>query len=308
MVEREAVMSDCNFRKEPEKILASFIRYNAIFLPDDVNARLEEMAEGAEGGERERYNAIFDNIRLAEAKKRPLCQDTGIPQFYIKVGAGFERPGIIKPAIAEAVRLATKETPLRPNCVDVFSGKNSGDNTGEGVPFISWELTEGDRLEIIIYLAGGGSSMPGFSKVLLPSAGLRGVEKEVLSMVCEKGINACPPLIIGVGIANAADAAAELSKKALLRKIGSENSRGEAAAFEKELFEKVNSLGIGPGGLGGRESVLGVSVEAAVHHPATLALGVTFGCWATRRGRLIIDNGGGVTCDTHSGFRGDFTW
>jgi L(+)-tartrate dehydratase alpha subunit len=233
---------------------------------------------------------LQNNISAAKTCDLPICQDTGLIQFFVKVGAGFPYLSEIGVALEHAVRIATKKTPLRPNAVLPFDEKNTGDNIAPGSPWIEWEIVpDSDSLTLEIYMAGGGCSLPGKAVVLMPSAGYEGVCDVVLEAVCDRGINACPPLVIGVGIGTCADSAGVLSKKALLRKIGSENPHPKAAELEKIIKDAVNSIGIGPNALKGKESVLDVNVEYAAHHPATLAVGVSFGCWATRRGVIVFD-------------------
>lgn len=284
--------------------IENFITYMEINLPDDVAARLDEMAENeTEPMAKEIYGVMKLNIEKAKELGRPICQDTGMIQVFARVGASFKYIEEIENIIIEASRRASKNTPLRPNAIMPFTEKNTGDNIAVGAPFIEWEIVPGDKCELCFYMAGGGSSLPGKALVLMPSKGIKGIEQEVVNAVLERGVNACPPLFVGVGISACADTAALLSKKALLRPINSENKDDNAARFERELFEKLNALKIGPNALHGSESVLGVNVEIAAHHPATLAMGVSFGCWATRRGSIIIGSDGTFESATHAGWR-----
>ena len=139
-----------------------------------------------------------------------------------------------------------------------------------------------------MYMAGGGCSLPGRSKVLMPLEGVEGIKKFVYQTILDWGVNACPPLCIGIGLGTCAATSAMLSKKALLRPIGTRSSYPEVAKLEDEIQAGLDSLGIAPLGFGGSHTVLNVNIEAAAHHPATLGVGITTGCWATRRGEIII--------------------
>ncbi len=270
-------------------IISGCIKYSASHLPDDILSRLRGMRDNErKHGENPLacsfYDAMLKNAAEAGRLGVPLCQDTGLIQFFARVGTEFPLLGSLNVCLCEAVRKATFETPLRPNCVDVFDGKNTGSNTGAGVPHVETELVPGARdLTLYIYMAGGGCSLPGAAAVFPPIDGMKNAVRFVIDRVAEFGANACPPLYVGVGFGGSADVAAQLSKKALLRKIGDANPDPRAAALEKDLAEALNSLSIGPGGVGGAETVMGVSVLHSERHPASLAVGVSFGCWAHRR-------------------------
>ena len=267
---------------------ADFLDYMSKHLPDDVYKRLCEMRENETSETASSvYDCMFENLEEAVRLDRPICQDTGLIQFFIKAGAEFPYLSCVEKALNHATEIATKQAPLRPNAVEAFWEKNTGNNIAVGSPWTQWEIVpDSDVLTVEIYMAGGGCSLPGKAVVLMPSAGYEGIAEVVLDAVCDRGINACPPLVVGVGIGTCADAAGLLSKRALLRLIGSVNPRAEAANMEHVLKESINRIGIGPNALTGKESVLDVHVEFAAHHPATLAVGVSFGCWASRHGVL----------------------
>lgn len=290
--------------KFSELELARFVCHLASHLPDDVEERVRAMAK-KETNEAalKTYGCMIENMELADSLKRPLCQDTGIPCFYVKAGSDWPLLGSLEETVKGAAAKAFRDAPLRPNAVDPFTGKNSGNNEGPRTPYIDWEIVPGDELEMTVYLSGGGCSLPGFAVVLTPGEGIEKAKKLILDRLLERGVNACPPLIAGVGIGSSADIAGKLSKKALLRPVGSVNECENAAALERELFKKANDLGIGPGGLGGVESVLAVNVEFAARHPATFAVALSTGCWATRRGTLKVDRDLNVTCFSHRDFR-----
>jgi L(+)-tartrate dehydratase alpha subunit len=282
------------YRENLTGLIARFISFTSKYLPDDVLARLKELRQAEdEPGASAIYDAVFKNIEMAEELKRPCCQDTGLIQFFVRAGSSFPFIDQLADILREAAIRATAEAPLRPNAVSFFGGKNSGgesansgDNTGRYTPWIDWELVPGSDLELYVYLAGGGCSLPGFSKVLMPLEGLPGAVKAVFDQVSALGINACPPLLVGIGLGGSADTAAKLSKKALLRFIGEKNPR--AAGLEQELEEGLNSIGIGPVGLSGKKSVMAVHIEEAARHPASFAVGLSTGCWAHRRSLIRI--------------------
>jgi L(+)-tartrate dehydratase alpha subunit len=284
--------------------MTGFIDHMAKVLPDDISGALLRLrdAEKDEAALRV-YETMFKNMELAAELDKPLCQDTGIVQFWVRCGANFPALNELEESLTEAVICATEETPLRPNCVETFDEKNTGTNTGTGAPTIWWDiLPDRDDCEIYVYLAGGGSSMPGKAEVMMPSAGYEAIVPFVMDRAVEMGVNACPPLIVGVGVGNSVEVAAMNSKKALMRDVGSHNANPKAAELENMLEEGLNSVGIGPQGFGGAGSVMGVNLVNTVRHPATLAVAVNFGCWCHRRGRIVFDKELRSKSETHSGF------
>ena len=285
------------------ELVSSFICHAAGHLPDDVSKRLSEMAETEnEGFAPEIYNVMKKNMEMADKLGRPSCQDTGIPQFFARVGTKFPYLDEIEPALIDAVKKATERAPLRHNAVEVFDEYNTGNNVGHKVPWIDWELVQGsDQLELYFYMAGGGCSLPGMAKVLMPLEGYDGIAKDVFDQMTSYGVNACPPCLVGIGIAGSAEVAAKLSKKALLRPVGSHNENPKAAQMEKDFEEGLNSIGLGPGGFGGKLSVMGVNIEQASRHPATLAMGLSTACWAHRRAGIRINPDFTYDFFTHKG-------
>ena len=272
-------------------LVSSFICYAGSHLPDDVDAKLKEMAKvETEGFAPTIYKAMAENMELANELKRPSCQDTGIIQFFAKVGTNYPYQNELPEALKQAVLKATERAPLRHNAVQVFDEVNTGNNVGVRVPWIDWELVpDRDDIELYVYMAGGGCSLPGMAKVLMPLEGYEGIVRIIFDQMTSYGVNACPPVLLGVGIAGSAEVAAKLSKKALLRPVGSHNENPKAAMMEEELEKGLNELGLGPGGLSGKLSVMGVNIEQAARHPATLAVGISTACWAHRRGCIKIN-------------------
>lgn len=284
-------------------LLSSFVCYASSHLPDDVMPKLKEMAEvETEGFAPTIYKAMFDNQKIADELKRPCCQDTGIIQFFVKVGANYPYINDINDSLQEAVKKATANAPLRLNAVEPFDEINTGTNMGTRVPWIDFDIVpDNDELEVYLYLAGGGCSLPGMSKVLMPLEGYEGIVKIIFDQMTSYGVNACPPVLLGVGIAGSAEVAAKLSKKALLRPVGSHNPNPKARLMEEELEKGLNELGLGPGGLSGKMSVMGVNIEQAARHPATLAVGINTACWAHRRACIKIKPDFSYEFLTHKG-------
>jgi L(+)-tartrate dehydratase alpha subunit len=285
------------------EVIARFIGYLSKVLPDDITAKLKELRVQEEGGLASLvYDTMFENQALAASLNRPSCQDTGVIQFFAQVGTGFPLIDKLPDIFKNAVIKATTDAPLRHNAVETFDEYNTGNNTGYRVPWIEWELVPGsDAMTLDIYMAGGGCTLPGKAMVLMPGAGYEGVVEFVLDVITSYGINACPPLLVGVGVATSVEAAAKLSKKALMRPVGSKNPNERAAKLETLLEDGINQIGIGPQGLSGKNSVMGVHVENAARHPSTIGVAVNVGCWSHRRGCIVIGSDGAYEIRSHSG-------
>ena len=265
----------------------------AIRLPGDVREALQKALEReASPLGRSILEAILRNIEVAEERKLPICQDTGTPTFYVEVGSDFPVKAEIEGVIVAAVRRATREVPLRPNAVNPWSNVNSGDNTGVGVPIIHWELVPGDKLRIRYLAKGGGSENVSALYMLSPAKGVEGIKQAVIDAVLKAGPKPCPPVIIGVGVGGGADAALDAAKRAAMRPLGKQNPDPEVARLEEALLEEINSLGLGPMGLGGSTYALGVHIEWMHRHPASLPVGVSMLCWAARRALVEFDPDG----------------
>ena len=201
----------------------------------------------------------------------------------------------------DAVVKATQEAPLRHNSVETFDEYNTGKNVGKGVPSIFWDIVPGsDELSVHTYMAGGGCSLPGKAMVLMPGEGYEGVTRFVLDVMTSYGLNACPPLLVGVGIATSVETAALLSKKALMRPLGSHNANERAAKMEALLEDGINQIGLGPQGLTGKNSVLGVHIENTARHPSVIGVAVNVGCWSHRRGHIVFDRELNYTINSHA--------
>ncbi|MGI6117280.1 MAG: L(+)-tartrate dehydratase subunit alpha [Bilifractor sp.] len=285
-------------------IMAQFIGFTAKKLPDDVIAKLKELRDKETSPMAGViYETMFRNQELAVALNRPSCQDTGVLQFWVKCGTRFPLIDDLEALLKEAVVQATIRTPLRHNSVETFDEYNTGKNVGKGTPTVWWEIVpNSDQCEIYTYMAGGGCTLPGNATVLMPGEGYEGVTKFVMDRMTSYGLNACPPLLVGVGVATSVETAALLSKKALLRPIGSHNPNERAAKMEKLLEDGINAIGLGPQGMGGNYSVMGVNIENTARHPSAIGVAVNVGCWSHRRGHIIFDRDLNYKVTTHSGF------
>lgn len=221
---------------------------------------------------------MLENIRIAGTECLPLCQDTGLLVFRAELGRDAGLDFDLREAIADGVRLATKKIPLRPNVVDPLTRQNSGDNTGLGIPDVILEMTEGSDLRITALPKGAGSENMSLVAMLNPADDPFDF---ILRTVAERAANACPPLFLGIGLGGTFDLAARLAKRALLNMPGSTDE-------EQELLERINSLGIGPMGLGGDTTALGVKIEKASCHTASLPVAINFQCWANRIASEVV--------------------
>jgi len=283
-----------------ENVAFNVLKQAVIYLPEDVKQTLKKAyAEETSETGKTQLKAILDNIELAEKYQAPVCQDTGTIIFYVKAGVKAKDLDKIEEALINATRRATKEVPLRPNSVDPFTQKNSGDNTGRYIPFLHWEIVPGDSLELTVMTKGGGSENVCVTGMLVPGEGIKGLKKFVVDAVISAGAKPCPPNILGVAIGGGADIAMKLAKKTLLKPLNEPNQDPEIAKLEKEIFEAANMTGIGPMGLGGKTTVLGVHVDYAFRHPASFPAAVAFNCWAARRASARINADGTVEYLTH---------
>lgn len=272
-------------------------------LPDDVTAKLKALSEEETVPMAKMiYDAYFTNQEAAAVLSRPSCQDTGLIQMFARVGSKFPYMDDLNTIFVDAVKKATKEAPLRHNSVETFDEVNTGTNTGTKSPWVYWDIIpESDVLELDVYMAGGGCSLPGQGKTLMPGEGYEGVVKFVLDIMTSYGLNACPPLLVGIGIGTSIDSAAYMSKMALMRPVDSHNPNPKAAQLEAQLVEAIDSIGLGPQGLRGTKSVMGVNIENSARHPSVISVAVNIGCWAHRRGTIRINSDLSYEMVTHKG-------
>ena len=280
-----------------------FLNVVSKVLPDDVVAKLKELSEKeTDPMPKAIYNSMFENMEKAVTLDRPLCQDTGVVQFFLRVGTKFPLIDELEGLLREVVEKGTAIIPLRHNAVETFVEKNTGTNVGKKVPYVDYEIVPySDKLEMDIYLAGGGCSLPGRATVFMPSAGYEGIADFVAENMVNYGINACPPLVVGIGIGPCMATSAKLAKKASLRTVGSRNPEPLVAKMEVELENSLNNVGIGPQGLSGKTSVLCVNIENMARHPSSMGAAVAFGCWAHRRGTIVFNSDMSYEILTHKG-------
>ena len=297
------MLGEENARERFISLLEKFIALAAVRLSDDVMARLEEMRKNEDSSlQKAIYDSYFENLKMAVELNKPCCQDTGLLQFYIKTGTAFPHLNITREVITEAVRRATKSVPLRPNAVNYFDEKNTGDNTGERSPWIDWEIADNSaEMEITLYFSGAGCSLPGQAKVFKPSDGIEAVIPFVFNAVCGPGVNACPPLLVGIGLGHNIENAAVLSKKACVRLLGTKHPHPKGAELEKRITDGLNSLGMGAQGLRGNQAVMGVHIESSARHTATIACAVNVSCYTLRRGIIRIKNDFSYELPTYNG-------
>ena len=235
---------------------------------------------------REIMDLLIENARIAKDESIPMCQDTGFAVFFVELGEAVRIvDGTLIAALNEGVRQGYGEGYLRKSICHPFTRKNTGDNTPAVVHV---DLVPGERLKIIFAPKGGGSENMSRVTMLRPSDGKKGIKDFVVTRVKESGANPCPPTVVGVGIGGTFEKAALLAKKALLRPLGSASPDLELAAFEQEIFEAINNLGIGPQGFGGRTTSLAVHIELFPCHIASLPVAVNINCHAHRHKEVIF--------------------
>ena len=259
------------------------IRQCAVTLRPDFQKAVEAARDEAAPESREAgvLDRILENARIGVADNVPICQDTGSVWVCLEVGEALAVPGDIFSRVNDAVARAYTDGRLRMSLVRnaLFDRANTGDNTPA---FCELKLVPGAGAVLHVLLKGGGSDDASRVVMLPPGAGAAGVRSVVLDCVREKAANACPPLVIGLGVGATFDKVAGLAKHALLREVGSPAASAEAAAFEEELLAEVNALGIGPAALGGAPTALAVHLETAPCHIAALPVAVNMGCCAMR--------------------------
>ena len=232
-------------------------------------------------------NEILENARIAKQDKIPLCQDTGTANFFVKIGKDVKIVvDDINTAINKGVSDGYVKHYLRKSIVcDPLNRINTKDNTPAN---IYCDYVDGDKIEITMLAKGGGSENASFLKMLTPLDGWNGVKNFVIESVKLKGANACPPIIVGLGIGGDFASVGLLAKKALLRNIGSKNKSDFYDEKEKELFDEINKLNIGPMGLGGKPTALAVFIETKPCHIASMPVAINIQCHSCRRKTIII--------------------
>jgi fumarate hydratase subunit alpha/L(+)-tartrate dehydratase alpha subunit len=255
-------------------------------LPDDIKqgfARLD--ATESDGLARSVLATMIENIAVAERTENLLCQDTGIPIFNVQIGREVELDGwALTQAIRRGTERATREHPLRSSVVHPLTRRNEHTSCGERVPVINLEFIEAPRmLRIEMIPKGSGSENGSFLQMLIPADGIAGIKRFVVDAAIKAGGKVCPPTILGVGLGGTSDVCMHLAKVAATRPLGTRCADAEGAALEVELAEAVNSLGIGPQGLGGDSTAFAVHVELAATHITMNPVAVNVQCHSARR-------------------------
>ena len=235
---------------------------------------------------REILQRLMENAAIARREKIPICQDTGMAVVFANVGQEVHiSGGSLSEAIHDGIRQGYREGFLRKSLCHALTRKNTGDNTPA---VIHYDLVPGDRCQLIVAPKGFGSENMSRVTMLSPSEGLEGIKRYLIDRVKTAAPNACAPITVGVGIGGTLEYAALIAKKALLRPLGSKNPEPELAKIETQWLEAINRLGIGPQGLGGRTTALGVHINTACCHIASISLAINFQCHASRHKEKIL--------------------
>ncbi|HEY5635424.1 MAG TPA: fumarate hydratase [Burkholderiales bacterium] len=233
---------------------------------------------------------MIANIKVAEDNDNLLCQDTGIPIYNVLIGSGVEVDGAgLKAAIRSGCERATREHPLRSSVVHPVTRKNEHSSCGRGVPVINIDFTDAaDTLEIEMVPKGSGSENNSWLRMAIPAEGVDAIKAFVIDCVLDAGGKTCPPTIVGVGVGGTSDLCVHLAKVAATRPLGSACEDPEGAKLEAELLGAVNSLGVGPQGLGGDSTAFAVHVETAATHITMNPVAVNMQCHSARRARAVF--------------------
>lgn len=279
-------MREIDSKKIEEAVSDLCIKVN-YFLSQDVKEKLKKSynEEDFEIG-KDVLEKIMQNVEIAKNEEMPICQDTGMALVFVEIGQDVHVNGDIEESINNGVREGYKTGYLRKSVVeDPIRRVNTKDNTPA---VIYYNIVKGDKLKITVAPKGFGSENMSRIKMLKPSDGLQGVKDFIIETVELAGPNPCPPIVVGVGIGGTFDRAALLSKKALIRPLDIRNSDPYYKDLEEELLSKINSLGIGPAGFGGRTTALAVNIETFPTHIAGLPVAVNINCHATRHKEIIL--------------------
>lgn len=280
-------MKEINISKITEAVKMMCINAN-YYLTSDVKEKIENAYKNESWPiAREMLEKILTNIDIAKNEKMPMCQDTGMACVFVEIGQDVHIVGgSLKDAINEGIRQGYIEGYLRKSVVkDPLDRVNTGDNTPA---IIYYDVVEGDKLKIKIAPKGFGSENMSQLKMLKPADGLDGVKDFVLKVVKEAGPNPCPPIVVGIGIGGTFDKAANLAKKALVRPLNERNNDKFYSDLEEELLEKINEIGIGPQGFGGKTTALAVNIETYPTHIAGLPIAVNINCHVTRHAEVEL--------------------
>jgi tartrate/fumarate subfamily iron-sulfur-dependent hydro-lyase alpha chain len=259
-------------------------------LPPDVRGAVATAAQRASGGARTRLNIMVKAVTTADETGMIVCQDTGICVFFVTIGTRFIFNGsALTRALTAGVQRATERYGLRSSVVHPITRANRQTGTGPGIPVVHLDFAPGsDVLDILLMPKGSGSENMSFLKMLAPADGIAGVKRFVIECVLAAGPRPCPPTVVGVGLGGTADACMTLAKRATLRPLGTHHPEPDIAGLERELLAAVNTLGIGPQGLGGDTTAFAVAIEYAWTHISMNPAAVNIQCWRGERARLRV--------------------
>ena len=280
-------MREIDVKKITETVAKLCINANR-HLPQDVRCAIKNCRE-CEDGEiaKKVLDNIIENFEIADSENVPICQDTGMACVFLEIGQDVHfTGGNLNDAVNEGVRKGYTEGYLRKSVVkDPVRRGNTGDNTPA---MIYTEITDGDSVKITVAPKGFGSENMSAIRMFKPSAGLQGIKDFIIETVENAGPNPCPPMVVGVGIGGTFDKAALLAKKALLRPLGSYNEDEFYASLETEMLTKINELGIGPQGFGGKTTAIGLNIETLPTHIAGMPCAININCHVTRHETEVI--------------------
>lgn len=284
---------DVNFNELVKQQVNQTVIRAVTEISEDVKSLLEAALERESNKTaKSMLSSMIENLKIAKDADKAVCQSPGYPTVYISAGEGFPLASV-KAAVLEAIAEATRKGYLRPSMVDPLTRKNSGDNTGKGVPNIEYEYVPGQKfIQFIISFKGCGAELGNAMQIMTPAKlgeNLNGLKRFILDTVLTAGGKPCPPYGIGIGIGGQMDVAAKLSRKAIsVRRWDDVNPDSELAALETLLCDQINSLGLGAAGTGGDTSCLAVKIERAHTHTAIAPVAINFHCWVARRAGIRI--------------------
>lgn len=279
-------MKEVNAKQITEVVRKLCIDAN-LYLGEDVLAALdrgEKMEESPVG--KEVFQQLKENARIAREEQVPICQDTGLAVLFVELGQDVHIVGgDFNAAVNEGVRQGYKDGYLRKSSCHCFSRANTKDNTPA---IVHLQIVPGEKIKMILAAKGGGSENMSTVTMLSPSDGIEGIKKRVVEWVKQAGSNPCPPIVVGVGVGGTFEECALIAKKALLRPLGQKSPDPQLAEMEEDILKRVNNLGIGPQGLGGRITALAVHVEMIPCHIASFPMAVNINCHAHRHKEAVL--------------------
>jgi fumarate hydratase subunit alpha len=289
-----------SLRKNIENALIEAIRRASIksrpkiieILKDALQSEESEIAKA-------QLNLMLENFEYGKDKKIPVCQDTGVLNFFVELGSNFPLISNYRKLIEKVVKTATQLIPLRGNSVDPITNENPETNLGINIPPIYLKiLDKKDTLKITVFPKGGGAENISQLFQLNPSNGLQLFQEKIITVLKKAGGMPCPPVILGIGMGGDAVLCMKLAKEALLRPINERHPRKDIAQLEMELLEKINKLNIGPMGLGGNLTCIDVHIEIAMRHPASFPVGLIVQCYSHRWASFTMNNRGEIIHQT----------